>query len=249
MFDWWTFFFQTVNFFVVLYILYRLFFNPLRRVIQQREETIGQRLRELEEEEKRVGQDEARYREKMQEIQSLGEKELEEAREKALIEKDLLMKEASKEMARAFEKQSGILAQEQQKSEKEIRKKSLAFSLRYTEKLLRSLSDEQLHLKRVDAFLEALPQSEAEEIMLLKEEFAGGACEVTLYTPFMPQKSTQKKIEETVGRLLQCSTVALQSVEDTSLIAGVRLAVKNKIFDASLKGELQRFKEQMESEL
>jgi F-type H+-transporting ATPase subunit b len=249
MFDWWTFFFQTVNFFIVLYILYRLFFNPLRRVIQQREETIGQRLRALEAEEKRVAEDEARYREKMEDIQSLGEKELEEARKKALIEKDLLMKEASKEIAKAFEKQSGILEQEQEKSEKEIREKSLEFSLRYTEKLLRSLSDEQLHQKRVDAFLEALPHSEAEEIMLLKEEFSGKACEITLYTPFMPQKNTQKKIEETMRRLLQCDTVAVQSVEDLSLIAGIRLAIKNKIFDASLKGELERFKEQMESEL
>ncbi len=249
MFNWWTFFFQIVNFFIVLFILYRLFFNPLKRVIQKREEAISQRLKKLEEGEKRIKEDEKRYREKMNELQSLREKELDEVKKEALIEKDLLTKKADKEIAKAYEKQSGIIDQERKKFEKEIRHKSLEFSLHYTEKLLSELSDELLHQKRIDQFLQALPQSDAKEITQLREELAGKACEIVLYTPFKPRENTNQKIEETIGRLLQCNTVVLQSVQDASLIGGIRLAIKNKILDASIKGELERFKEQMENEL
>ena len=249
MFNWWTFFFQIVNFFIVLLILYRLFFNPLKRVIQKREEAISQRLKKLEEGEKRIKEDEKRYREKMNELQSLREKKLDEVKKEALIEKDLLTKKADKEIAKAYEKQSGIIDQERKKFEKEIRHKSLEFSLHYTEKLLSELSDELLHQKRIDQFLQALPQSDAKEITQLREELAGKACEIVLYTPFKPQENTNQKIEETMGRLLQCNTVVLQSVQDASLIGGIRLAIKNKILDASIKGELERFKEQMENEL
>jgi F-type H+-transporting ATPase subunit b len=248
MFDWWTFFFQVVNFFIVLYILYRLFFNPLKRIIQKREETISERLQNLEEGEKRVKEDEDRYREKMKEIQNLQEKELDEARKKALIEKDLLMKEAQKEIEKAFEKQSSIIEEEQKKSEKEIRRKSLEFSLHYSEKLLAGLSDKLLHEKRIDQFLEALPRSDAKEIALLKEELSGKPCEIVLYTPFALQERTHKKIEESIGGLLQCSTVVLKSVQDSSLIGGIRLVIRNKVLDASIKGELERLGAQMENE-
>lgn len=249
MFNWWTFFFQIVNFFIVLYILYRLFFNPLKRIIQTREEMISQRLQKLEEGEKRIQENEKSYSESMKEIQDLGEKELDKARKKALIETDLLMKETEKEISKAFEKQSRIIDQQREKFEKEIKHKSLEFSLYYSEKMLTQLSDELIHQKRIDQFLQALPTSDAKEITLLKEELAGKKCDIFLYTPFNLQESTLVKIKESIGSLLQCDTVVLQSVEELSLIAGIRLVISNKVLDASIKGELERFKTQMENEL
>lgn len=249
MFNWWTFFFQIVNFFIVLYILYRLFFNPLKRVIQTREDMISQRLQKLEDGEKHIKENEDRYRQSMKEIQNLREKELDEARKKALIETDFLIKETEKEISKAFEKQSRIIDQQREKSEKEIKHKSLEFSLYYSEKLLTQLSDELIHQKRIDQFLQALPTSDMKEITLLKEELAGKKCEILLYTPFNLQESTLVKIKESICSLLQCHAVILQSIEDISLIAGIRLIISNKVLDASIKGELERFKTQMENEL
>jgi F-type H+-transporting ATPase subunit b len=249
MFNWWTFFFQIINFFIVLYILYRLFFNPLKRVIQKREDMISDRLQKLEEGEKRVQENEDRYEEEMKEIQKLREKELDAARKKALTETDLLMKETDREIEKAFEKQSRIIDQEREKSEKEIKQKSLEFSLHYSEKVLTELSDEALHQKRIDQFLQVLPMSDVKEVLLLKEELAGKSCEIVLYTPFDLQEQTLQKIKEAIGSLLQCEAVVAQSVLDPSLIAGIRLLISNKVLDASIKGELERFKVQMENEL
>ncbi|MFA5502281.1 MAG: F0F1 ATP synthase subunit delta [Sulfurovaceae bacterium] len=247
MFNWWTFFFQVLNFFIVLYILYRLFFNPLRRIIQAREEMIAQRIEKLEEREKRVAQDEEYYKNSMKEIQSLRDKEIDEARKQALIEKDLLIKETDKEIAKAFEKQSMIIEQEREKFEKEIYQKSLEFSLYYSEKLLKELSDEQLHQKRIDKFLQALLQSDTKEISSLQEELTGKICKTTLYTPFALNEESLGTIKDVLGKVFKCDTVELQIMKDISLIAGIRLIMGSKVFDASFKGELEQLKEKMEN--
>jgi F-type H+-transporting ATPase subunit b len=249
MFNWWTFFFQTLNFFVVLYILYRLFFKPLKNVILKREETIGERLKKLEEDEERIKADEADYLRQMKEIESLREKALDEAKKEALTEKDALMKEASREMAKAFEKQAGIIDQERGKYEKDIRQMSLEFSLYYTERLLKELSDAQLHRKSIDRFLQALPEQAAGEIEPLKETLSGKSCDLVLYTPFEPEEQTLQKIRDTITQLLECKSVVIRSVEDASLIWGVRLGIGNKILDGSIKGVLERFKTELENGL
>lgn len=247
MFNWWTFFFQVLNFFIVLYILYRLFFNPLRRIIQAREEMIAQRIENLEEREKRVAQNEERHKNNTKEIQYLRDKEIDEARKQALIEKDLLIKETNKEITNAFEKQSMIIKQEREKFEKEIYQKSLEFSLYYSEKLLKELSDEQLHQKRIDKFLQAFSHSDAKEISTLRKELAGKMCKITLYTPFELDKEVLWTIKDVFGKVFKCDTVELQILMDVSLIAGVRLIVGSKVFDASFKGKLEQLKEKMEN--
>lgn len=249
MFNWWSFFFQIVNFLVVLYILYKLFFNPLKRIIQTREEMISDRLQKLEEGELRVKKSEEDYLTQMKEIENLRKKELDAARKKALLETDFLMKETDKKIAKAYEKQLRINEQQDEKIEKEIKRKSLEFSLHYSEKLLTELSDEELHQKRINQFLVALPMSDAKEVSLLKEELVGKSCSVVIHTPFNLQENTLQKIKGTIASLLDTKEVLTQSVLEPSLIAGIRLHISNKVLDASIKGELERFQIEMENEL
>lgn len=249
MFDWWTFFFQTLNFFVVLYILYRLFFNPLKRVIEKREETIGERLGRIEKDEAKLKADQAECEEEKNAIRSLRERALDKAKEEALTEKDALMKEASQEMAKAFEKQRGIIDQEREKYAKEIRRQSLEFGLFYTKKLIGDLCDEALHEKRIERFLKALSQETSEEISALRSSLSHQPCTVVLRTPFPPRKQTLEDIETVLKALLGCEEVAIKSIDDFSLLCGIRLEVANKIFDGSLREELERFKSDIEAEL
>ena len=248
MFDWWTFFFQTLNFFVVLFILYRLFFNPLRNVIRKREETIGERLLKLQEAEERLREGQAACDEKMKTIENLRERTLDEARKEALTEKDALMKEASQEMAKAFEKQQGILDQEREKYAKEIRRQSLEFGLFYTKKLLGGLCDALLHEERVARFLKALSEEDAAAFAPLRSALEHRPCDAVLHTPFPLQEPTRQKIETALKTLLGCDSVVITVVDDPSLLCGIRLEVGNRILDGSLKEELERFGNEMTGE-
>jgi F-type H+-transporting ATPase subunit b len=249
MFDWWTFFFQTLNFFVVLYILYRLFFNPLKRVIEKREETVGERLGRIEKAEAKLKEDQAECEVQKQEIERLRERTLDAAKEEALTEKDALMKEASQEMEKAFEKQRGIIDQERKKYEKEIRRQSLEFGLFYTKKLVGELCDEALHAKRIERFLARLPEAPPEEIAALKSSLEHQVCTVVLRTPFPPKAQTLEDIEAALKALVGCEELALTTIDDPSLLCGIRLEVGNKTLDGSLREELECFKNEIEAEL
>lgn len=249
MFNWWTFFFQFINFFIVLYILYRLFFKPLKEIIRRRDEQIRQGLQEVEEGEERIKKEEEKYKEKREEIDHLREKEIDKARKEALNEKDRMMKETEEEIEKARKKNDQIIEEQQKKNEKEIRHKSLEFSLHYSEKLLKELSDKVLHQKRIDQFLQALEKNRSKEISELKEELADKTCKLDIHTAFELEKDLLEKIKEKFSGLLQCDSVEVQSSHHSELIAGIRILIGNKVFDASLKAELERFKEQMEKEI
>lgn len=246
MFDWWTLFFQTLNFFVVLFILYRLFFKPLRRVIDDREEAIGRRLETLEAGEARLKADRDACDAELDAVAKMREKALEAARKEALTEKDALMKEARSEMAKAFEKESALIAHEREQFDKEIRRKSLEFSLEYTTRLLAELSDPQLHEKQTLRFLEALRDND-DAIAPLRERIAGGACSVTLYTPFPQEGPLQQRVEKALQELLGCTALTLTGTEDSSLICGIRLRIGNQVFDGSFRAVLERFRSRAEN--
>ena len=131
MFNWWTFLFQTINFFVVLYILYRLFFNPLKNIIQKRDDSLKKRLEELQAGENELKEKEQCYGEKLEEIDTLKNKELNRARKEAEQEKNRLFEEADRELEKERLKQKSIQEDEREKIEKAIKEQSLQFSLDY----------------------------------------------------------------------------------------------------------------------
>ena len=47
-FDWWTFGLQVINFLVLVWLLQRFLYKPVRRIIEQRRELAGKALSEAE---------------------------------------------------------------------------------------------------------------------------------------------------------------------------------------------------------
>ena len=68
MFNWWSFAFGVINFFIVLFILYRLLFKPIKRVIQEREEIINKRLGMVTQKEKEALKLKQKYEKELKNI-------------------------------------------------------------------------------------------------------------------------------------------------------------------------------------
>ncbi len=89
--DLWTFIFQSINIFIVLFVLARFLFKPIGEIIQRRETYVQESLdaaRQAREEAERLRQEyEARLREAQQEAQSIIERATKaaEAREQAIL--------------------------------------------------------------------------------------------------------------------------------------------------------------------
>ena len=249
MFNWWTFLFQTINFFVVLYILYKLFFNPLKNIIQKREESLKKRLEELQAGEDELKEKEQRYGEKLKETDTLKNKELNRARKEAEQEKNRLFEEADRELEKERLKQKSIQEDEREKIEKAIKEQSLQFSLDYIARFAKELVDEKMHRKLIEKFLHALKSEESEEIETLKKELKLKKCNTRLTTPLKIEEQTIHKIKEVLGDIFDTKAVSIETFFDTSLIGGIKLEIENRIIDGSILQTLKQLENEASKEL
>ncbi|MCD6173673.1 MAG: F0F1 ATP synthase subunit delta [Sulfurimonas sp.] len=249
MFNWWTFLFQIINFFVILYILYKLFFKPLKNIIQKRDESFKIRLKELEVREDELEQKEKSYQERLKEIDLLKEKELNSARKEAQQEKKELLQKANKEFEKERLKQKNIQEHEKEKINSTINQQSLQFSLDYISRFTASLIDEQMHKKLIEKFLYELKNDSEGDISILKKEIMSKECEIKLSTSLKIDEQTLNQIKETLENILKIKTVSLKILSDKALIGGIKLEIKNKIIDGSIQGVIKNLENEATKEL
>lgn len=247
MFNWWTFGFQTINFFVVLYILYKLFFNPLKNIIQKRDESIKKRLEKLEAGEIKIREQEQHYQEKLKEIDILKDKTLSIAKNEAEQERNRILDEADKELEIERLKQKSIQELERKKVDNVIKEQSLKFSLDYIARFAGELIDDQMHQKLIEKFLHELKN--ADEIAALKKEMKTKECEIKLTTPLKIEEQTLSKIKETLKNIFDTKTLSFETFSDKALIGGIKLEIENKIVDGSIQGTLKQLEEKASKEL
>lgn len=249
MFNWWTFLFQTINFFVVLYILYRLFFNPLKNIIQKRDESIKKRLEELQAGEKKLKEQAQSYQDRLKEIDILKDKELSIARKEAEQEKSRLLEEADKELDKERLKQKSILELEREKVDSTIKEQSLQFSLDYLGRFAGDLIDEEMHQKLIQKFLYEVKNTSANEIAALKKEMKTKECEIKISTPLKIKEETMRLIRETLENIFDKKIASIKILTENSLIGGIKLGIENKIIDGSIQGILKQLEDEAAKEL
>ncbi len=249
MFNWWTFFFQTINFFVVLYILYKLFFNPLKNIIQKRDELLRKRLEELEAGESKIKEQEQAYREKLKEIDILKDRELSIARKEAQEEKKRLLEQADKEIEKERLKQESILELERKEVDRTIKERSLDFGMDYIRRFADELIDEEMHQKLIEKFLHELESTDTDEIEILKKEIKTRECNIKLTTALKIEEKTMYKIKKTLENTLNIKIASLETFMDNTLIGGIKLEIENKIIDGSIRQTLEQLKDKAAKEL
>lgn len=250
MFSWWTFLFQTINFFVVLYILYRLFFNPLKNIIQKRDEDLKKRQEELQAGEDELQEKEQRYQERLKEINVLKEKALNTARKEAEEEKSRLREKADRELEKERQKQQSIQAHEREKINSAIKEQSLQFSLDYIARFARELINENMHQKLIETFLHTLKSQEREEeIEALKKEIETKTFKIKLTTPLNIKEQTMHKIKEVLGDIFDTKALTIETFSDASLIGGIKLEMGNRIIDGSISQVLKQLQDEAEKAL
>jgi len=249
MFNGWTFAFQTINFFVVLYILYKLFFNPLKKVIQKRDELLSSRLEEIEAGESKLKEQEQAYQEKLNEIEILKGRELSIARKEAQEEKMRLLEQADREIEKERLKQESILELERKDIERTIKEQSVNFGIDYIKRFAGKLIDAEMHQKLIEKFLDELKRAESAEIEMLKREIKAKECKVKLTTALKIEEKAMQTIKETLEHTMHITISSLESLVDSTLIGGIKLEIENKILDGSIRQTLEQLKEEAVREL
>ncbi len=238
-----TFIFQLINFFVLLFILKRLLFKPVREMLEKRraaEKTAMENAEKIRLDAFALKED---YERKHADLEVMRRKTLDKAEEEGEARRVLILKNAEEEAKAVFEKGDAKLARDKEKAATGIRDEIIKNSLAYASAILSGLSDENLHNKILEKLIETMPDivGEVERVPNSAHEIP-----VEIVSAYPVPQPFLAKIREKFD-IAQVKKISVSASVDTSLLAGAVVKVFDRVYDASLKGNLAAFGQKLKA--
>jgi len=232
-FDPWTLAFQLLNFAVLLLVLFRLLFKPVREIMAKRAAQVQAALDAAERanaaaeaikaglvlEQQRVGKLRAEMLEKLQ-------AEIEENRQRRLAG-------VAAEAQVLLDRGRAVLESEQRQADEELRERVRRSVNDYAAALLADLADIELHQALLRRFPAAFTDA-ATELAGLNNP--GEPVAVIVESAFALTDEESAGLRDLVGRSVPVA--GLTATLEPLLLAGVRLRAADRLFDFSLRGQL-----------
>lgn len=241
-FNIWTFGFQLINFFVLLLILRRLLYRPVREIMEKRRAAVRKTIDEAARTKAEAEALKEEYEKKTSEMDSLRADILEKAEDEAEEKRNEILKKAQQEAELAFQKERSKIELERKKTESGLKDMVVKNSLSYATAILSDLSDENLHGKILERLMEILPDIAGE----IKEAAAaspeGFSVEITSAYPLTESVAGRVRNE---FESASSKKITLAEKVDSGLISGAVIRVFDRVYDASLKGQLKAFEQRL----
>lgn len=240
-FDLTTFLFQIVNFIVLLFILKRVLYKPVREIIERRRAAVDKTVQDAEKTKQEALELREKYGKEMAGLKDLREQTLERLQEEAMGEKKRLLDKAEEEAGRVTEREKAIFDAEKKRLEAELKDKAIDTACLMTENLLRDLSDEDIHSAVLRRLLKGLGDI-AKDLSGMAGKDEEVRIEIASAYPLSAQEL--EKLGVTLEALLS-RKVAIETAVDERLIAGARIRVYDRVYNFSLSGQVDLFRKRL----
>lgn len=229
-----TLIFELVNFLVLLFLLHRLVFRPIRRAVAERRAAMAAQQTEVTERLKQAETLRAEYEQRAKDLETLRAEVLRQAGEDAARERARFLEEAREEAAA-----EGVRSQRVIETEREA---ALGWAREVAVKSGMELAGRLLYVLAPQAADEALLSLLCEELSRqapgLRSAAKEGGPLLAEVVWARPAAQAQEDRLRAAMRSVLGSEPALSQREDPSLLAGAVLRVGHRVFDASVAGQL-----------
>ena len=236
-FDIWTFLFQTINFIVLLYILKRLLFKPVRDILQKRRDLVRESLEKVELMQKETLALKEEQQGELGKLKELRVRMVDDMRADVLEDKKRLLAEAGQDAAERVEKAMALFEKEKAGFEAGLKERAVETVHLFSTNLLRGITDEELHRgiwRRFQNELEIISKDIAARAMHDEEVI------IELASAYPLEEEELGALQSTMGRELFRKVTIHQTIDET-LIAGVTLRSGDLVYDSSLAGQVSAF--------
>ena len=232
-----TYVFEIINFFVLLWILKKILYNPVISVLKKRKELIDKKFEEYDRVSKEIENLRKEKEKLISNIEKLKKEKLAEVMKEIQEEKEKLHKRMKEELESERKKFLEALQKEREELLKEVKDEALKFSLTFTSKLLSYFADENLHKKLFNHAIKSLESFKNDEY-LRNELFQKNEVLVETAIPL-----SREEIENLKNKIAEIFGVQVKVREEVrrNLISGVRIYLGSKVIDTSLEGQLSAF--------
>jgi F-type H+-transporting ATPase subunit b len=231
-FDIWTFLFQIINFVVLLFILKRILYKPVKEIMEKRRGIIEKTIEDAEKTKKEALELKEKHQEEMNKIKELQVRMTENMKNEVEEEKKRLLMEAEKEAANILERERALFETEKKRFETELRGKVIDTVTIFTMNLLKDISDKELHKGIYRRFLHDLGGITS-NISAKDDE----SVIIELISAYPVKEEELLEVREAMESHLS-KKVAINAQIDKTLIAGLKIKINDMVYDSSLLGQI-----------
>lgn len=232
-----TYVLEILNFLVLLWLLQRYLFQPLLKVIRQRQQNMEQAAQQQQQAQERLNQDRQQLeqeRSALQEARAQAQQalitEIDQERRKRLQSLD---EELSAERAQAATRLAAIAEQQKQEQQRQTAEQALGFLTGY----LQRLASPELEQAIIRLFLEDLKQLDEPTCHQLQQKAEGSTLRISTAHPLTTER--QQDIEQHLQHLGFSNPC--QWLQQPNLLAGIAIELDGHVLEASLKAGLDAF--------
>ena len=237
-----TFIFEIINFLILIWILQRLLYKPVLKVIDQRRQAIEKSLSEAK-----------NIRREAEKLQTKYENRLTEWEQEKKNAFNALHVQIEKERTQLMEKLNKTLEEEQKKAkvigerhlmEAQRRNEQLALKqgARFAGLLLKHAAGPELENRLLDSLLQNLSSLPVEQVQSLHSLKDRESVSIEIVSAYELNKDHCQKLEQSLNKIAGPSA-NYHYHQDPELIAGFRISIGPWVLKANLQDELVGFTE------
>lgn len=238
--------FQIINFLVLLAILGRFFYRPLRQAMSKREETIASKMRDADEQAHQAEEIRRQLAAEHEHAAAQASAMLESARTEAGKEREQLLAQARHEAVQLREEAEQRIAREQQLDRERLDAEVRTTAATIAGQLVRNVAGEAVHLELVNRCLDAKNLIGGNDAALVRHalDHADGSVNVETAYPLTSAQQEHLRDAIAVATAQDSAAIGLDIHDCPELLAGIRLQVGTVAIDVSLRNAIDGLKAQ-----
>ncbi|HHJ37961.1 MAG: hypothetical protein AXA67_12440 [Methylothermaceae bacteria B42] len=238
--NWSTFVLEIINFLVLVWLLKRFLYLPVKQTIERRQQAIEARLTEADRLKQEAEAMKARYENRLADWEKEKKQAWKALQQEIEAERQRRLQAIEQELAEVRKKAEVVWEQEKREWRRHAEQQALKLGAAFVAKLLERLADEHLHQRLITLLLEDLHQWPKDHRQTLRREYQSNPGPIRVISAYPLSTSHQQALTNALEQFLG-DDLEIHFVEDASLMAGVRMDLGAYVIRANLKDELEFF--------
>ena len=238
--NWSTFVLEIINFLVLVWLLKRFLYQPVKAVVARRRASIDAQLDEAASRQKEAEALRAQYENRLADWEGEREEARQGLHREIDTERSRLLDALQQELAAEREKAAVLTERQLEDKSRESEVLALEQGARFVSRLLEGIASPEVQTRLLELLLRELKELPPAQRDALQAMDNGKAVPVTVLSAFPLTEEQKTSLQQRIEKLVP-GTQAFDWHEDRKLIAGVRVTVGPWVIHANLHDELKTF--------
>jgi F-type H+-transporting ATPase subunit b len=235
--DWRTLLFQILNFAVLVIIMARLVFRPLKGKLAERRQTISDALQSAQDQEAEAARLRTHWEERRAETEAQGEEIIHAAEVKAQERSAQILDEARQQVDRLTEQMRADLDRERDKIISLQFEDILESVMALSANVIRSVTTRRTHEDLVANFVASILRTPQDQVQAYRAAMTGRVPAAFVSTPVSLTTEQSKTVADALSSLLD-RRVEIKETIDVNIIAGIQVRLADRLLENSIRQQL-----------